>query len=597
MKSSLSLKLTLRIASVIFSLVLFFIIYNNFLLDKSLAALDVSLQGLKTGETLGISLLLNINSATEITKSEFDESRLAKLDYLNSTIFQRGGSKDAQIILSDLIDEKKRQRPDFLRALDAPAMVLKRGISNTFARGGGEQQIKRDLKEAADAHNKGDFIKAKSLYTNIIASGGISRYIDIAKALLLDLNKQLVLEDEYNKLTSELKRLVAPDELARTYFKLGLLETQLLNFNKARDYFNKVLEVAPTSDLAARSKFYLGWVNKQFGDFTNSVKYFTESIQESKEKKIIISSKFQIADTFKRQGEFEKAAELFRDISHKHADSKIAPVVLTFSKFTYLFDLKDVDKSNEIAAELIREHPGSALLESSRQQLELKESPLEQLTKGKEVETEDALSRIWSSTPILGQALRLAEDVTAWYAIYMIEGSIDQALQKNIGKGETLVIEVDQEFLTNYVRKGLQQAASRTGFTLSGFMLQFPKKDQVKIGGFVKIGPANFEFSVLCGMIFEKHIEMDLIKGEYNPVRWVILTALEGRLGQFKVPMGLANRMMGKANRVFNQKQIFEINDFSLTEGRIYFAGPLRFTQEELKLQRNLLDQYIKLYK
>ncbi|UCH12899.1 MAG: hypothetical protein JSW18_02890 [Candidatus Omnitrophota bacterium] len=153
MKIPLSLRLTLTIAFIIFLLVIFFIGYNNFLLDKSLAALDVSLRTLRTGETLGVALLLNIDSVSELVKDDFDESRLAKLVYLDSTILERAASRDVQIILSNLINEKVEAKPNFLKALDISTLTFKRGISNTFAlaRRGNEPQLKEGLKAAIDS--------------------------------------------------------------------------------------------------------------------------------------------------------------------------------------------------------------------------------------------------------------------------------------------------------------------------------------------------------------------------------------------------------------------------------------------------------------
>ncbi len=562
-------------------------------------ALDASLQSLRRGDTLGVALLLNISSAGEVAKEDFDESRLVKLDYLNSAIFERTISKDVQMVLSNLIDKKAERRPNILKPLDASALTFKKGLSNMSAFVGRKrtQQLREDLKDAVAVHRNGDFSRAGSLYVDIIKSGATSRYADIAKALSINLNKQSLLKEECDKLVSGLNRLTDINDILKTYFRLGLLKTQLLNFNQARDYFSKVLDIAPDSDLATKAKFYLGWTNKQAGDLDQSIKYFKDLIRESKEEKLILTSRFQIADAFKRKGDYEKAAELFRDLAHKHGDSAVAPTSLMFSKFTYVFDLNDLDKANQITAELIRDYSGSALLELSREQLETKQIPFEQLTKAWEELRGEAVARAWLTVPVLGRALRLGEDTAAWYAVYMIEGSIDVATRRNLDKGEDLIINVDPEFLTNYVRKGLNRAARMAGLSVTGFKLEFPRKDHIQVSGFVKIGPINFKFYVLGRMALEKHIEMDLIKGEYNHQKWIIFAILEGKLGPFNAPVNIANKLIGKAHRVFNQKQVFKIERFSLSRDKIYFAGPLRYAQDELKRQRNLLDQYLRLYK
>ena len=597
MRASFSLQLTLKIIVVIFLLVIFFIGYNSFLMDKSLVALDVSLQSLKAGETLGIDLLLNIDNAGEIVKEDFDESRLAKLDYLGSTILEGAATKDAQIVLSNLIDEKGRQKAGVLKSLDSSTLAFRRGISNIFTGGGKEQQLKQSLKQAVELHHNGDFTKAKGLYNNIIKSGGASRYAGVARALLTNLDKQLLLKGERDELASKVKRLSNTEETSKAYFKLGQLEMQLLNFKGAKVYFSKVLDTAPDSNLAPKAKFYLGWANKQAGNLEESVKYFEELARESEDEKLILSSRFQMADTFKRKGEYEKAAELYRDIAHKHSDSKIAPVSLEFSKFTYIFDLKDFDKANEVTAELIKSHPGSALSESARKQLKTEQDTLRHLTATPEALKGATLSRAWTTIPVLGQALKAGESAAARYAVYMIEGSIDRAIAANLDKNETLIIDIDPGFLTNYARQRLQQATKALGVSLSSFEITFPKKDHIQIGGFVKIGPKNFKFYILGRVALVRHVEMNLVKGEYNPTKWIIFTALEGKLGPFNVPVDLANKTMGKAHRIFNQKQIFRIEEFSLSPGRVYFSGPLRFTQNQLKAERNSLDQYLKLYK
>lgn len=597
MKIPFAFRLTLRITFIIFLLIIFFIGYNRFLLDKSLIALDVSLQSLKAGETLGIGLLLNIDNAGEIVKDDFDETRMAKLDYVGSTILVRTAAEDAQIILSNLMGERTKAKANILRTLDISALALRRGIGRTFAFAGGkrQQQLKMSLQKAVDAHRNGNFAKAKDLYTAIIKTGGASRYANIAIVLLTNLDKQLLIKDERDKLTSGLKKLVDADEILRTYFRLGQLETQLLDFDQAGVYFGKILDMAPDLDLATKAKFFLGWANKQAGDFEEGIKYFEELTRESEDEKLILSSRSQIADTFKRKKEYEKAAELFRDLADEYPDSKIAPEALAFSALIYLFDLNDIDRANEIIVGLIKSYPSAALLESTRKELEPVRDLLKHLTKAEKELKDKGVA--WSRIPLLVQTLKLAEDAAAWYAVYMIEGSIDRALRGNTQKDEILTIEVDPEFLTNYVRKGMQRVAKAAGVSLSGFKITFPRRDSVRVDGFIKIGPANFKFYVLGKMSLKKHIEMDLIKGEYRPTRWIIFTILEGKLGVFKIPVNIANRILGKAQRIFNQKQIFRIEKFALSREKIYFAGPLRFTQEQLKMERNLLDQYLRIYK
>ncbi|MBN1405175.1 MAG: tetratricopeptide repeat protein [Candidatus Omnitrophica bacterium] len=599
MKTPLYLTVSLRLGFIILLVVLFFVGYNSFLVDKSLIALDASLQSLKKGETLGVALLLNIDSANEIVKDDFNENNLAKLDYVGSTIIDRPASQDAQIILSNLIGSTVTEKRTIKDTLEASNLAFKRGLNSIFGRVNPQDEInlKQKLKEATKAHASGDFDKAEALYLQVGRFAGASRYGDIASILLDNLKKQLLIKNEVNGLVAKIREPKNSTEAAKAYFKLGLLEIQLLNFAKAKEYFNKILEITPDSDLSKKANFYLGYSDKQSGNFEESIKYFEEAIKDSKEEKLITIGKFQIADNFKRQGEYEKAAELFRDIASKHEHSQIAATSLAFAKFTYLFDLNNSDKANEITTEMINKYPGSDLLEDTRQELEIKEDPLEYLTKGAENLDEGALVKIWSKVPVLNEALKSAENTAAWYAVYMIEGSIDRTLGENLQKNEILTISIDPEFLTSYVSKGLQNAAATVGVSISNFKIGFPQRDHAQISGLVKIGPANFKFYVLGKMSLEKHMEIDLIKGEYNPDKWVIFKIIEGKLGRFDIPTGLANKMMAKAHRIFNQKEIFQVEEFSLMPQRISLSGPVRFTQEELKMQRNLLDQYIKFYK
>lgn len=600
MKTPLLLRPAIRVASIICIVVIFFIVYNNFLLDKSLAALDVSLQALKMGETAGASLLLNIDSVNEVTKPDFDESRVAKLDYVGSTIKERSTTEDVGIVLSNLIDEKKKQKMNLVKVLDNATLALKRTTSagaSAITAKDKKRRVKELLEEATAAHYKGEFDRAKTLYLEIIDKSGATYYGNIAKALLASLDKQSAILQKRTELTSQLKQLSDKIQILDACLELGKLEMQLFNFPQAIDYFDRILQEPAGPEIAAKAKFYMAWANKQTGNLDKSMVYFEELINESKDEKFITTSRFQVADTLKRKGEFEKAAQMFKDLAQQHSDSKMAPVSLIFSKYTYLFDLNDTEKANEVAMELISSHPDSDLLESVRKQTKIKGSPLEKLTTTKEAVGEDALTKLWSTVPVLKDALKLAEEAAVWYAIYMIEGSIDLAIQQNIKKGDDLIIDIDPAFLTNYVKKGLDRAATAAGLSMSGFMLEFPERGYIKVSGFVKIGPKNFKFYVLGRMTLERHIEMDFIKGEYNPEKWIILTVLEGKLGSFNAPVSIANKIMAKAHKVFNQKQVFKIERFSLTKEKIYFAGPVLYTQDELKRQRNLLDQYLKIYK
>ena len=375
------LSLTVKIFVILLLFVIFFVGYNSLILDKSLAALDASLQTLKTGDALGIGLLLDVDSVNEIIKEDFNQSRLSKLDYLSSTIIERAESQDVQILLSGLIEERSSKRANFLKTLDNSVLTFRRNLNKTaiFSQRNREK-IKNDLEDAIDQHYKGDFEEAKALYQDIIKMAGTSHYADIARALLENLEKQVALKNRRNKLLIDLEQLTDTNDISLASYELGLIEIQLLDFHKAKDYFTKVQEISVDPNLIARANFYLGWTSKQEGNLEQGIEYFNQLLQAPADENLVIGSKFQIADSFKRKGEFEKAAELFRDLAKKHSESAAASLFLTFSKFTYIFDLDKSHKANEITAELIEYYPASELLETTRKELKVEQSPLDYLT-------------------------------------------------------------------------------------------------------------------------------------------------------------------------------------------------------------------------
>ncbi|MFH0732142.1 MAG: hypothetical protein V2A72_04360 [Candidatus Omnitrophota bacterium] len=593
MKIPFSISLIAKIALIVVFFIILFIVYNNFVLDKSLAALDASLQTMGTGEASGIGLLLNVDSISEVVKGNFDESRLATLDYLDTSIQEGGGSVDTQIILSNLINEKAGDRPEFLRALDNYALVIKRGIRNIFGlKDEKEQELKESLVEAVEAHHEGDVNKAASLYADIIRSAGVSQYGDIAKALLENLNKQALLREQRDKLAAELKQLSDSDEISNAYLEIGLVETQLLDFDQAKYYFNKVLETTPSSPLVTKAKFYLGWISKQTGQLEESMKYFQELLNESTDEKMVLSSKLQIADAFKRKGDVVKAAQLYRSAAHEHGDSKVASESLTLSKFAYLFNLKDPKKANEVSAELMTQYPNSSL-SASAGKINTGRVSLEGLPMPEKGFKEKALQQIRATVPAVDKALIWGEDVSSKFALNIIKDGIDKAIKKNISKGSRLTIDVDPNFIVESLEQTLKSAASSKGFGFTGFTLKFPKPNYLEADGFLKIGPTNFKFYTLIKLSFVDNSKIYFAdKLEYNPKNWTIATILEAKLGLIPIPVNSANNVLIKAHKIFNQKQIFVIDDFSLTQSRMYFTGILRLTQEELLIELNSLNEY-----
>lgn len=596
MKSSFTLHLVLNITIVFVLIVVFFVVYNNFLLDKSLMVLEASLQNLKAGDALGIGLLINIDNVNEIIKDDFDEVRLAKLDYLGSTIFDRTDTDDTQIILSDLMGGGSQQKSNILHTLDNSVLALRRGIGKAFGSGADENLLRRRMEKAIKAHSSGNLNTAKDLYVSTIKAAATSRYADIAKALMVSLDKQLLTRQQRDRLILTINQMSDTTQMMDANFKLGQLEIQLLDFNQAATYFIKVFESSDDPALIVRSKFYLGWTSKQSGNLDESLKYFNELLQETKDEKLILNSKLQIANIYKRKKEFKKAAELYRGLAQEYKDSELAPTTLVLSKFTYMFDLNDMDKANEVTAELIKNYPAAGISEAARIKVKTEEDPFARLTGSPEGLGDSQLTTLWLRLPILSQAFRAAESAAARYAALMIEASIDRAIARGLDKNDILIIEIDPSFITNYVTARLKNVVSRLNLALIDFAITFPRNDHMKVSGSIKVGPKNFNFYIVGKIELKRHAEFDIIRGEYNPERWIVFTLSEGKFGPFKIPVNVANRMFKKAHKLFNQKQIFRIEDFSLSASKVYFSGPLLYTQDQLKIEKGTLDRYLTLY-
>ena len=252
MQRLISVKLATKLIFIILAVVVFFIFYNNFLLDKSLAALDVSLNALKTSDPAAIGLLLNIKTANEITRENFNDSIIAELDYLNTVIAQRPKSDDAQMILTNLVNSAKEERAPLLNTLDASALAIRKMLNNTLGlidQNAREKQIKiiDKIKQAAKAHINGDFEKAKELYNEILKIAPNNNYAYIINGLLQQLQQQLVLIDKRNNVLNSLKGTTDFSKKPEYYFELGLIETQLLNYKEANNSFNKVINVGVSS--------------------------------------------------------------------------------------------------------------------------------------------------------------------------------------------------------------------------------------------------------------------------------------------------------------------------------------------------------------
>jgi|GEM_PF-2251882 len=155
------------------------------------------------------------------------------------------------------------------------------------------------------------------------------------------------LEKEAASLKRKLNNLRTKDKLQETLYELGNVFTQLGEFEKADEYYKRVIALEPNSPLAAKGKFNLAWNDKIKGNLDQALKGFQALAEITSDPDLKIFLDFQIADILRKQAKHEEAITYLDKIAQEKPNVDLEQLSNYIAGQIYLYDLKEVDKAKQ----------------------------------------------------------------------------------------------------------------------------------------------------------------------------------------------------------------------------------------------------------
>ena len=303
----------------------------------------------------------------------------------------------------------------------------------------------------------------------------------------------------------------------------------------------------------------------------------------------------QLADIFRKQAKYDYAAKYYYSLAKEFKDSSLVDLILFEASAIYRFDLGKLQEANNLLLELFRDYPASELLDDAKKFFE--RTGL--LWEGTELSLMDRIMLgMVKTVPPLSQLLKLAEQGAIWYALYMIEGSIKQALLQKKKKGDILTIERTAKFLTRWVDYRIAQfveSFKQFNLSLEGFVIEFPKEGWVETRVAIGIGGFKWE-SYALGKMHLKEIKepYKMWEEEESPRKWVVFDIQEAKIGPVKLPYVVTNYLIKKAEATFNKKQVFRQKKLKINPYIGIWEGPVKYDPVELRKRLQEIERYKK---
>lgn len=581
----------------------FIFIYTGFIMDSSTRILNIAFREIPK-DNVSIETIPDI---LPINLLQGNENEVISYDYLKSSVeIGRGiqSSGEIEAVISYLLRERKKEKKilyslDIVvsRIYDVFSQIRDSFVSAIASKP--KSYVENTFKEARDYFSLRELDKAKKLFKKVILYGWGSKYYNLAKVYLEKIRYYSKLKDKADTLEEKISVIDDKKYLQQVYYLLGNIYTEIGNYDKGEYYFNESSRLSFDTSLVARSKLMVGYVEKLRGRYEYAKNYFEKFIDEYPESSWVIFAKFQVADILRKTKKLKESAQYYYNIAKEYHEDKLSPLAMFYSFNIYYYELKNKDEASNIYHELISKYPASNIVTNVFKEFEFNEGTgwvkkekqrniLKKIEKTKE--------NIWEKPPFsyIGE---IAKKGGVLYALYMIEGSCKQAISQGKDKGDILRIEVDADFLTNWVNYRLNifsRKYEKLGLSFSNFSIDFPYSGWVSVRGRVAIGRYNWDVYVLSRIYLKKVSEMDFDFGiQYPWDIWVVFEVKEARLGKLNVPRKIIDKALREAESVFNNKQIFNIERIETNPVITIWEGKVRYTHEELKRRLREIEDII----
>ncbi len=406
-----------RLISSFVILVIFFTVYNVFLIDQTLESMRFSLEQATAAYSIedldGLDMLITGAITEEIEPASIDSMSVSNLEYAKD-IATRGKSfrqiKDMKMALGVAIEKMEEERGVALSVIDTTNRYIKSAVSfisslpQRYIREGEEPpekrgaegielyrkarelELKAKLQEAITEyesftkqfprHQKIPLVKlrlaytyqksdnnekAGALYSDIIRSHPLTKEADIARIQIYRITQEENARRKANELLIEAAELPQDNraEKQEIFYKIGVLNTKVLDLDEAGKFYRRAREINPGGAAARKARFNAAWVEKEKYNLDVSAKEFMELSEEGPEEGVAVDSRYQVANIYQREGKYEDAIQMYLNVAEDYKDHELSSFCLFQAGASYLYDLNDQEKADEIFARLKDEHPGS----------------------------------------------------------------------------------------------------------------------------------------------------------------------------------------------------------------------------------------------
>ncbi|MCQ9206656.1 MAG: tetratricopeptide repeat protein [Omnitrophica bacterium] len=416
------LRLTFRFYKLIIGIVFivaFFVCYNIFLIDHTLEGLKYSLQqsvlAYDIEDVSGLDMLITKAIAKEIPPYGISSRNVIHLEFAKSII--EGGKSFKQlshvkVALGSVIKEKEKERGFILTVIDKVNRPIREGliylayiVRSAF---GPKPEARpslevvdtklfdkfrklekgKDLKELVTSYKEfimsypeyekiflaklrlaytyqrlGEYNMAIALYREITGAYPSEKDAKIAQIFLSALENRKALVEKANSLIIKSRALPLEkiDEKQKIFYEIGIIYNQLLNMKEAVKFFTRAVNLKPSSSAAIKAQYNVAWLAKQQNDWEKSLGAFSKIMGEGPAGGLIFDSIYQVAGIYQLQGKYDEFIKLSLKLAEDYRDSPgIASLCLFQAGASYLYDLNDPEKADEIFNLLIKRYPDTS---------------------------------------------------------------------------------------------------------------------------------------------------------------------------------------------------------------------------------------------
>ena len=405
-----------RLISTLISLVIFFIIYNVFLVNNTLEYMKFSFEQIGSAYDLddldGLDIIITEAMMEELQPQAHDSVTVSNMEYARSLIRNGRSYKQVENVKTSLgtaVYEMEKKRGIVLTILDGINRQVKKGAMYIaqlpyrvrLHKGAVKEEIKADtmlfkaakeqeleanfdkalslyeefiklypghektsiarLRAAYTYQKIGDFEKARAQYKDIVKDYPLQKEADIARIQLSKLTEIDKTKQEIDALIIKMEELPKDQAKAKQhiYYRIGVLQTKLFNLGEAKKFFRRSFESDPSGEMAIKSRFSAAWVDKENYKLDLSTTEFLEIAEETSGSSIAYDSRYVVANIYQQEGKYEDAIDMFLKLADENKNSELAGLYLFQAGASCLYDLNDQERADKIFKKIYEDYPDS----------------------------------------------------------------------------------------------------------------------------------------------------------------------------------------------------------------------------------------------